>query len=61
LSAVYGAITYYLENQEQIDDYMAQRENEAQQSWAKIESEPNQKRLRQKLLAQRVQKSQSEK
>ena len=59
LSEVYGAITYYLENQKQIDNYVAQRENEAQQLWAKIESEPNQKLLRQKLLAQRAQKSQS--
>lgn len=60
LSEVYGAITYYLQNKDQIDNYMAQRENETQQLWAKIESEPNQKFLRQKLLAQRAQKSQYE-
>ena len=58
LSEVYGAITYYLENQTQIDDYIAQREKEAKQLWTKIESDPNQKQLRQKLLARLAEKNQ---
>ncbi len=58
LAEVYGAITYYLDNQVQIDAYIAKREKEAEQLWAKIESDPNQKRLREKLLARRVEKDQ---
>ena len=58
LSEVYGAITYYLENREQIDAYLVQREAEAEQLWKKIESDPQQKQLRQKLLARRVEQSQ---
>ena len=60
LSEVYGTITYYLDNAEQIDDYIVQRENDAEQVWTKIESDPNQKRLRQKILAQRTQTSQTD-
>jgi uncharacterized protein (DUF433 family) len=58
LSEVYGAITHYLENRDQIDAYIAQREDEAEQLWTKIESDPQQKQLRQKLLARRAEQSQ---
>ncbi len=56
LSEVYGAITYYLENRAEIDAYLAAREEEAQQLWNKIESDPNQRQIRQKLLARKVEK-----
>jgi uncharacterized protein (DUF433 family) len=56
LPEVYGAITYYLDNKAEIDAYMAEREREAEALWAKIESDPHQKQLREKLLAYRHQK-----
>lgn len=51
LSEVYGAITYYLENQMQINAYIAQREQEAEALWDTIEADPQQKQLRAKLIA----------
>lgn len=51
LGEVYGAITYYLENQAQIDAYIIRREQEAERLWAKIDADPNQKQLRAKLIA----------
>ena len=57
LSEVYGAITYYLGHRDQVDAYIAEREVEAEQLWAKIEAAPEQIRLREKLLARRVEKT----
>ncbi|MFZ1400512.1 MAG: DUF433 domain-containing protein [Candidatus Promineifilaceae bacterium] len=53
LAEVYSAIAYYLENRNQIDAYLADRAVEAEALWAKIESEPHQQALRQKLLARK--------
>ncbi len=61
LSEVYGAIAHYLENRDQIDGYIVQREGEAEQLWAKIETDPHQKQLRQKLLARRSEQRHTEK
>lgn len=57
LAEVYGTITYYLENRTQIDAYIAQRTTEADQLWATIETDENQKSLRKKLLARKAEKS----
>lgn len=57
LAEVYGTITYYLENRDQIDAYIAKRAAEADQLWTTIEADENQKRLREKLLARRAEKS----
>ncbi|HID54336.1 MAG TPA: DUF433 domain-containing protein [Anaerolineae bacterium] len=48
-SEVYGVITYYLENSAEIDDYLASREEAAEQLWDKIESDPDQRQIRQQL------------
>jgi uncharacterized protein (DUF433 family) len=53
LTEVYNAIAYYLENRDQIDAYIATRAAEAEVLWATIESDSNQKNLREKLLASR--------
>lgn len=50
LAEIYGAITYYLENQAQIEAYIGQREQETDTLWAKIESDPNQQKIRARLL-----------
>lgn len=57
LSEVYSTIAYYLENQVEIDTYVAQRAQEAEQLWERIESDPNQKRLRETLLRKRAQQN----
>lgn len=57
LAEVYGTITYYLANRDQIDTYIAQRAVEADQLWATIEADENQKNLREKLLTKRSEKS----
>ncbi|MCP4418481.1 MAG: DUF433 domain-containing protein [Chloroflexi bacterium] len=54
LAEVYGAITYYLENRDQMDTYIAKRASEADQLWETIEADVNQKMLREKLLAKRL-------
>ena len=51
LAEVYGAITYYLENQLQINHYIAQRDQEAQKLWETIEANPNQQQIRARLRA----------
>ena len=59
LVEVYGAITYYLENRDQMDAYITKRASEADQLWATIEADVNQKMLREKLLARRVENKSS--
>ena len=54
LAEVYGVITYYLDNRDQIEAYLAQRQQETEGLWQKIESNPHQKALREKLLAYRT-------
>ena len=54
LTEVYNAIAYYLENRDQIDTYVANRATEAEGLWNTIESDPNQKNLREKLLARQM-------
>ena len=56
LAEVYSAIAYYLENREQLDAYLDNRAVEAEQLWSKIESDPHQQELRQKLLARKTNK-----
>jgi uncharacterized protein (DUF433 family) len=51
LSAAYGAITFYLQNQTEIDAYLKRREAEAEQIRAKIESRPEAREFRERLLA----------
>ncbi|MEM7114873.1 MAG: DUF433 domain-containing protein [Chloroflexota bacterium] len=51
LAEIYGAITYYLENQAQINSYIDKRELEAENMWATIEADPNQKQIRARLLS----------
>ena len=55
LAEAYGAITYYLENQDQIEAYLARRKVEAEDLWRKIESDPRHQQLRTKLQAQKNQ------
>jgi uncharacterized protein (DUF433 family) len=51
LGAVYAAITFYLQNRTEIDAYLKQREAEAEQIRMKIESRPEAKEFRERLLA----------
>ena len=57
LSEVYGTITYYLENREQIDAYISSRAQEAEQLWAEIEADSNQRYIRQKLLSRKIEQN----
>jgi uncharacterized protein (DUF433 family) len=56
LSEVYGSLSYYLENRQEIDAYIAVRGEEAEQLWAKIEADPDQRQIRQKLLSRKIEK-----
>ena len=51
LSAAYAAITFYLQNRAEIDTYLKRREAEARQIRAQIESRPDAKAFRERLLA----------
>jgi uncharacterized protein (DUF433 family) len=51
LSAVYAAITFYLQNRPEIDTYLKRRETEAQQIRTETESRPEAKEFRERLLA----------
>jgi len=58
LADIYAVITYYLENREAVDEYIRQREEEAEELRRKMEAEhPEifalQNRLREKLAKQR--------
>lgn len=55
LGAVYAAITFYLQNQSELDAYLEQRASEAEQLRGKIESRPEAKQFRERLLARRHQ------
>jgi uncharacterized protein (DUF433 family) len=51
LSAVYAAIAFYLQNRVQVDEYLARRKAEADEIRIKIESRPETKAFRERLLA----------
>lgn len=51
LSAVYAAITFYLQNQAEVDAYLTRRETEAELVRSQIESRPEVKAFRERLLA----------
>lgn len=51
LSGVYAAIAFYLQNRTEVDAYLARREAEAEQIRVKIESRPETKDFRERLLA----------
>jgi uncharacterized protein (DUF433 family) len=51
LADVYTLISYYLNNQEEIDNYIQRREAEAAQLRQRLEQQLPQKGLREKLLA----------
>jgi uncharacterized protein (DUF433 family) len=51
LSAVYAAITFYLQNRTEIDAYLKRRESDAEQLRSQIESRPEAKEFRDRLLA----------
>lgn len=54
LAEVYGALTYYLENRREVDVYIMGREEEAEKLWEKIEADPAQSQIRQKLLSRKI-------
>lgn len=54
LSDVYAIIGYYLRFRDEVDAYLAEREQTAQQLRAQIESYSSQQGLREKLLARRA-------
>ena len=51
LSGIYAAIAFYLQNRTEVDAYLARREAEAEQIRMKIESRPETKDFRERLLA----------
>ena len=51
LSAAYAAITFYLQNQTEIDAYFKRRDAEVEEIRTKIESRPEVKEFRDRLLA----------
>lgn len=53
LADVYAVISYYLNNQAAVNNYLQQQENAAQEIWRKIESTPHYQLFRQRLLARR--------
>lgn len=54
LTAAYAAITFYLQNQAEIDAYLVQREAEAEQIRSHFESRPDAKQFRERLLARKA-------
>ena len=54
LSAVYAAITFYLQNRTAIDAYLERRQTEAAQLRHEVESRPNAKDFRDRLLARKT-------
>ena len=57
LSAVYAAITFYLQNRTEIDAYLKRRESDAEQLRSQIESRPEAKEFRDRLLARMANES----
>jgi uncharacterized protein (DUF433 family) len=53
LAVIYSVIAYYLDHQNELDLYLAQREKEAQELRQHFENDPRNKELRAKLIARR--------
>jgi uncharacterized protein (DUF433 family) len=53
LSEVYATISYYLQNQKEIDAYLAERANQNEQLRESIEARFNPNGIRERLLARR--------
>lgn len=51
LGDVYAAIGYYLRHKDEVDRYLEQRRQEAEQLRREIESQPGYKELRERLIA----------
>jgi uncharacterized protein (DUF433 family) len=51
LTAAYAAIAFYLQNQLEIDEYLKRRESETEQLRSHIESRPEAKAFRERLVA----------
>ncbi len=56
LADVHAVISYYLRHKTEVDDYVRQREQEADKLQAVIEALPQNKELREKLIARRTQR-----
>lgn len=57
LADIYAAIAYYLRNHEEAEAYLAERRAEAERIRREVESRPENKALRAKLLAHRERRS----
>lgn len=55
LHTIYGAIAFYLEQQDAVDDYLRGREQEAEALQRKIESRPEMVAFRERLRQRRAQ------
>ena len=53
LSEVYAVISYYLQNREEVEDYLAKRKVRREKLRRQIESRSNPQGIREKLLARR--------
>lgn len=53
LGAVYAAITFYLQNRDEVDAYLNRRGAETEELRQKVESRPAAKEFRDRLLARR--------
>ena len=53
LSEVYAVISYYLQNREEVEDYLAKRKVQREKLRRQIESRSNPQGIREKLLARR--------
>ncbi|MGI8670764.1 MAG: DUF433 domain-containing protein [Aridibacter sp.] len=53
LSEIYSAISYYLQNREEVDSYLAKRSEQNAKLRKDVESRFNHKGLREKLLARK--------
>lgn len=53
LAEVYAAISYYLQNREKVEEYLAQRKVQRDELRREIESRSNPQGIREKLLARR--------
>jgi uncharacterized protein (DUF433 family) len=53
LAEVYAAISYYLQNREEVEDYLARRKVRRDELRSEIESRSNPQGIREKLLARR--------
>ncbi len=53
LADVYAVISYYLNNQTEIQTYLQQQEEASQKIWERIEARPDYKIFRERLLARK--------